>query len=211
MSVDASFFGGLRVSSVEWSLSRATSHTRLHDGTVIPIERGAPLWRGVVTLADAYHRRAAEIEARLAKLTGAGQFFLAHDPRYRGPQMDRDGLILGGATPTIHTLDPDGRRLRVTGLPGGYSLSPGDWIGWTYGENPTRYALHRLVTGATASAGGLTPLFEVVPAIRPGASVGAAVALVKPQAKALVVSAEYGRGRALITDGATFEITQTLR
>lgn len=211
MTTDATFFGGLKVAAVEWSLSRDVSTTRLRDGTVIPIERGAALWQGKVTLAPAYHRNMAEVEARLAKLIGAGQFLLAYDPRHNGPRMDPGGVILGAASPTIHTLHASGDQMRVNGLPGGYVLSAGDWIGWTYGSNPTRYALHRLVTGATASLAGLTPLFEVTPRIRPGVATGAAVVLIRPPIKALIRDAAYGQGVPLITQGPSFDIIQTLR
>ena len=211
MTTDATFFGGLKVAAVEWSLSRDVSATRLRDGSVIPTERGAALWQGQVTLAPAYHDDAAATEARLAKLTGAGQFLLAYDPRHNGPRMDPGGVILDTATPTIHTLHSDGRQMRVNGLPGSYALMAGDWIGWTYGSNPVRYALHRLVTDATASLAGLTPLFEVVPAIRPGSTTGIAVSLIRPPIKALIRDARYGHGAPLITQGASFDIIQTLR
>ena len=211
MSTDTAFFGGIKVAAVEWSLSRDVSVTRLRDGSAIPIERGAALWQGKVTLAPAYHRNMAEVEARLAKLTGAGEFLLAYDPRHNGPRMDPGGVILGSATPTIHTLNSDNRQMRVTGLPASYVLSAGDWIGWQYGSNPTRYALHRLVTGATASLAGLTPLFEVTPRIRPGVATGAAVTLIRPPIKALIRDAAYGQGVPLITHGPSFDIIQTLR
>lgn len=216
--VDTTFFGGLKIASVQWSLNRAQSTNQLRGGDVIKNQVGAPLWQGMATLAPAYHADLAETEAMLAKLTAPSEFFLAYDPRYNGPKADPAGAILGVGSgpssttaPTIHTLNADNKRLRVTGLPAGYVLSAGDYIGWTYLSNPTRYALHRLVTGATASAAGLTPLFEVVPHIRPGVTVGADVELIRPAAKCIIASADYGAGVPLITNGAQIQIMQTLR
>ena len=208
---DTTFFAGLRVASVRWTLSEPMEVNRLGDGSVIKSSLGAALWQGEATMAPGYHANLAEVEARLAKLHRPGEFFLAYDPRHNGPRMDPGGTILGAATPTIHTLDADNKRLRVQGLPAGYDLSAGDWIGWTYGSSPTRYALHRLVTGATASGAGLTPLFEVAPHIRPGVSTGAAVVLIRPPVKAVLLDATYGAGRPLITEGGSFSLIQTLR
>jgi hypothetical protein len=210
MALDTTFFGGLRIASVQWSLNRALSENTLRDGTVIANQVGTPKWMGAATLSPAYHADLAEVEALLAKLTAPGEYVLAHDPRYSGPKADPGGVTLGAATPTIHTLNADNKRLRVTGLPSGYVLSPGDYIGWTYLSNPTRYALHRLVTGATASGAGLTPLFEVTPHIAPGVTTGAAVTLVRPAAKCLI-RAQYGAGVPLITNGGQIELIQTTR
>lgn len=208
--INETFFGGLKIASVQWSLSRAQTDTRTRGGSVIRVGIGAPLWIGAATLSPAYHRDAGEIEALLAELTEPGRFILAHDPRYDGPAFDPTSSILGNATPTIHTLNADNRRMRVQGLPGGYQLRIGDYLGFQYGSNPTRYALHRLTSAATASGAGLTPLFSVTPHIRPGAAVGAAVSLVRPSCKCLI-SADYGNGAPLITQGAQITLIQTLR
>lgn len=208
--INETFFGGLKIASVQWSLSRVTKDTRTRGGAVIRSENGAALWTGTATLAPGYHADQGETEALLAELTGAGQFVLAYDPRYNGPKADPGGAILGASTPTIHTLDADNRRMRIQGLPSGYVLSAGDYLGFEYGSNPTRYALHRLTSAATASIGGLTPFFSVTPHIRPGAAVEAAVALMRPVCKCLV-TADYGTGAPLITQGAQIGLQQVLR
>jgi hypothetical protein len=208
---DATFWGLLKLSSARWFLNDPQEVTRFADGSIISQSLGAALWQGEAQLSPAYHSSAAELEARLAKLSGPGQSFFAYDPRYNGPKGDPGGVVLGASTPTIHTLDADNKRLRVAGLPAGYALSAGDYIGWQYGSNPTRYALHRLVTGATADGAGLTPLFEVYPHIRPGVITTTAVSLVRPVIKARVLSSGYGAGVPLITQGSTFQFTQVLR
>jgi len=209
---DTTFFDSLRISAVRWWLNEPFEINRLGDGSVLKGSLGAALWQGDATLARGYHRDLAAVEARLAKLMRPGETFLAHDPRHNGPRADPGGVILGAATPVIHTLAANNREIRIAGLPAGYVLSDGDMIGWLYGSNPVRYALHQVVYGATASGSGLTPLIEVAPFVRPGAIPGStAVVLVRPPVKAVLDAAEYGSGVPLFTQGARLRFTQTLR
>ncbi|SDW78400.1 hypothetical protein [Roseicitreum antarcticum] len=208
---DATFYAGLKLSGQGFRLSEAKATTRLAGGDVIPSKLGAALWQGMASIRPEYHADAGPQEVALMRLNRPGETFLVHDKRYNGPRMDPGGVILGASTPVIHTLDPDNRRIRVSGLPSGYTLSVGDWIGWQYGAGPVRHALHRIETGAVASGAGLTPLFAVEPFIRPGVLAGAPVVLVRPACKAIILETTYGNGAPLITSGASFNWTQTLR
>ena len=208
---DSTFFGGIKVASARLTLSEPQEINRLADGSILKASLGAALWRGQLSLIPGYHPDQGAIEAKLARLTRAGQTFLAYDTRYDGPAADPEGIILGTNAPTIHALDADNRRMRVAGLPSGYRLSTGDWIGWTYGSNPVRYALHRIETDAVATSSGITPLFAVEPFIRPGVTVAAPVNLIRPPMKAILTESDYGSARPLITDGASFSFIQTLR
>jgi hypothetical protein len=208
---DTTFFGETRLAAVKIWLSEPQETNQLADGSVIKASLGDALWRGEATIPPAAHADIGRVEAKLAKLMRAGETALVYDARYNGPAADPGGLILGAATPTIGSLDGDNRRLTVTGLPAGYQLRAGDWIGWTYGSSPTRYALHRIETDATASGGGTTPLFAVEPFIRPGVSAGAAVVLVRPPAKVIVTAADYGQGGPVVSSGANFSFVQTFR
>ena len=208
--IDTTLFPALKVAASKFSLSVNYTQGVTRGGEVIRVGVGARLWAGTVSVAPAYYHQLAALEALLAESDAAGRFILAYDARFDGPRLDPTGAILGAATPTIHTLDADSRRMRVTGLPAGYQLRTGDYIGWQYGSGPVRYALHRLTSDADASGAGLTPLFSVVPHIRPGAAVGAAVSLVRPVCKC-VISADYGAGSRLISQGPQITLTQTLR
>jgi len=211
VTTDTTFFDCLPYASTSFSLSEPVQTARLGDGSIIKGSLGAALWRGEMRLHAAKHPNLAETEARLAKLMRPGQFFLAYDSRFNGPAADVGGVILGSSTPVIHTVAANNREMRVSGLPSGYVLTAGDYIGWQYGS-PARYGLHRLVTGATASGAGLTPLFEVAPFIRPGVVVGStAVVLVRPPIKAVLESSDYGSGAPRITQGASLRFIQTLR
>jgi len=207
--IDTEVFAGLRVADAAFALNVPVRVNRLGGGQVIPASQGAALWQGRVTLVDGYHRDAAAVEAAIMRLKRPGVTFLAYDTRFLGPEADPSGAILGAATPTIHTIT--GTALRIAGLPGGYIIRRGDLIGWNYGTSPVRYALHRAWSPeSVASAGGLTPLIEVEPLIRPGAVVGAAVTLVRPLIRAQLLVPSYGAGRPLITAGASLPFVQAL-
>ena len=152
------------------------------------------------------------MEALLALMDQPGATFLCHDPRYIGPSSDPTGSILGSRTVTIHTVASNMRELRITGLPSGYVLSPGDMLAFEYGSSPIRFALHRIVVGGTASSTGLSPLLEVVPNLRAGAVAALTVTLVHPACKArLLPEPIYGSGRQALSRGASFDFIQTLR
>jgi len=90
----------------------------------------------------------------LAVLRGAGASFMAYDVTRGAPLFDPTGAVLGAATPTIHELLAGARELRLAGLPGGYVISSGDYVGFACGLGPVRQALHRVVTGGVAGVGG---------------------------------------------------------
>lgn len=208
----AQFLGALRVEEVTFRLSHSQEHTRLGDGSVISASLGASLWTGTIQLAQANHPRHAQMEALIALMDQPGATFLCHDPRYLGPASDPIGAILGSRTITIHSVASNMRELRITGLPVGYVLSAGDMLGFQYGSDPVRHALHRIVVGGTASIGGLTPLMEVVPNLRPGAVTGLDVQLIRSACKArLLPDPTYGAGRQALSRGASFDFIQTLR
>ena len=208
----AQFLGALRVEEVTFRLSHPQEHTRLGDGTVISASLGASLWTGTIKLAQANHPRHAQMEALIGLMDQPGATFLCHDPRYLGPATDPTGSSLGSRTVTIYSVAGNMRELRLTGLPAGYVLSAGDMLGFQYGANPVRYALHRIVVGGTASSGGLTPLMEVVPNLRSGAVAGLVVSVIRPACKVqLLPEPTYGSGRQALSRGASFEFIQTLR
>ena len=208
----AQFLGALRVEEVTFRLSHPQEHTRLGDGTVISASLGASLWTGTIRLAQANHPRHAQMEALIGLMDQPGASFLCHDPRQIAPASDPTGVILGSRTVTIHSVAGNMRELRLTGLPAGYVLSAGDMLGFQYGTNPVRYAIHRVVIGGTASSSGLTPMLELVPNLRPGAAAGLTVSLIRPACKArLLPEPTYGSGRQALSRGANFDFIQTFR
>lgn len=206
----AQFMELVRIQSARFWLPDATVQEGNEGGELFTAARGPRLWQAEFSLAPAHHADLDRQEARLALLSMPGASFFAYDPRRTGPFDDPDGTILGAATPSISAAS--GRDMTITGLPATYSIRRGDYIGFAYGASPTRYALHRAVNEVTAVAGVATNV-EVVPPIRPATLTGVAVQLIRPTCKMVVVpgSVSYGAGAGVITGGATFRATQTLR
>jgi len=106
-----------------------------------------------------------------------------------------------------------GSRLRLSGLPGGFVLSPGDFLAFDYGIAPVGRALHRLQSGGVADGFGVSGWLWLTPHIEPGALTGAAVSLVRPACKAVIVpgSVDPGVTSGNLTTGAAFSFRQTFR
>lgn len=202
-----------RIARVQMAPYEPARIDRTAGGVVLKASLGEAVWRGTVTLHDdPLWDRAAEVEALIALAARPGMAFLIFDPRKPYPAADPDGSILGAAVPQIAALDANARELSLDDLPAGYVLTPGDLIGFEYGSSPTRYALHRLVSGATADGAGAAGPVEVTPPIRPGATTGTAVSLVRPVMKAVLEpDPQYGGAVPGLTQGASFGFVQTVR
>jgi len=209
------FFGGLPLVVLGFDLGESTRISQTGGGEILTAEGPAPrLWRGSVSTRTHRHAVQRKLEAKARVLRQAGASFFVGDPTAAYPAADPMGSIHGSATPIIHTLDADNKRMRIGGLPSNYVLTIGDQLSFSYGSSPARYALHEVVTDqVTASSAGLTPLFEVSPFIRPGAITGLAVTLIRPVCKAVMVPGEFraGERRPYLTTGFSFSFRQTLR
>lgn len=207
------FFDLLPIQAMTFDCPEQLQQSRTGDGAILTADLGTRLWQGEVQLGPMTRTEAARVRSLLDVLRGAGRSFFVYDAATPAPLQDPDLAFLGTAAPTLHTVGGDGRSLRVTGLPAGYVLSAGDLLSFSYLSAPMRYALHRVVTETVADGTGLTPLFEVTPNVRPGASAGAAVTLDRPWCKALLVpgSVNTGMTRHTLTEGARFSFIQTLR
>lgn len=205
----AQFFNLLPIEQITFDSPEQNEISQTGKGEMMVAELAPMLWAGEVRLGPMTNTESASLETLLDVLRPAGRTFYAYDPRRRFPIADPTGSILGAANPVIATL-PNTREMTISGLPANYVLTAGDYLAFTY--NGTRRALHRMVTSATASAGGVTPVFEVTPAIRAGAAVAAAVTLIRPSCKALLMpgSVSKGTSRQLITRDVTFRFQQTL-
>lgn len=207
----SAFFALLPISKLVFHLPDTRSHTRTRGGDIITSDNGARLWQGEVTLDRITRAELAAVRPLISLLSGTGSF-MVYDVTRPFPQYDPDGSQLAGAAPVIAAL-PSAREISIGGLPVGYRLSRDDLLAFSYATNPVRHALHEVVTGGTANAAGIIPNMEVVPPIRPGAAIGAAVTLIRPACKAIIIpeTLQPGTTRATLTDGVTFKFIQTLR
>lgn len=210
---NAQFMALLPIRDITFDLPEAMEISgETAGGEILTAGLGERLWQGEIQLGDMTRDEAAECLAMLDVLRRVGGSFLCHDVSRPRPRFDPDGAILGGASPTLHSVEANNRDIRIAGLPSGYQLRRYDYLAFSYGSNPVRRALHRVATPATAAGTGITGAFEVSPTIRPGYASGAAVSLVRPACKAIVVpgSVDPGRRSATLTVGAGFRFIQTL-
>lgn len=207
------FFEGLPITELSFDLSEALEMAETGGGEVTTADIGERLWRASLTLRPMYYAEAERIKARLNLMRYAGRSLLAHSLPVIYPADDPTGSKLGASTPKIVNVAANNRDLRIGGLPVGYRLSTGDFLSFTYGANPTRYALHQVSgTNAVAQASGECTV-EVTPFIQPGWAINAPIRLIKPQFKAIVRpgSTNAGRSGQQWTNGIALEIIQTFR
>lgn len=210
LSLDA-FWRKLRIRSFDLTLGGGLQHMATGGGEVIASATGQRLWQGDVELVPGYDH--GEVEGLLRILQGPGCSFLIEAHKRPCPLQDPNGGILGGASPVIASLPSGGRSLTLSGLPAGYRLSPGDFLSWTR-DTPVRHELAEVLTAAVADGSGVVPEFDVSPGVRPGVVVGAAVTLVRPVFRAVIVPGSVkaegvGAGRGP-RSGPGFSFRQTL-
>lgn len=209
----AQFMDLLPVAVLTFDCPEQVFTSRTAGGEILSADIGPRLWQGTIELGRMTPEEAAAVLPLIRLARGAGASFLARDLSRPGPRLDPKGLILGAAAVKIASVAANAREIALKGLPANYALSAGDLLRFGYGSSPVRYALHELVAPVTASASGVTGLVEVVPPIRPGAVADAAVTLVKPSCKAVIVPGSYqpGTPRRGLVEGVGFQFMQTLR
>ena len=210
----ADFLDLLPIKSLSLECPEVSEVSRTSGGELIPANIGTRLWQGEVKLGRIRRQKAREIEALIDVMRASGASFMAYRTTSPFPAADPDGSLLGAATPQIKALSNDARIIQLKGLPAGYTLTRGDELSFSYRTDPVRFALHRVAeVSVTATGAGETAFFQVTPNLRPGAAVDAAVQLIKPQCKAMIVpgSVRPGHTNRFITDGMNFDFMQTLR
>jgi hypothetical protein len=205
------FWSPLRVASLSLSLPAAAEMSRTAGGEIMVAELGARLWSARVTLAPIGIENAAALQVKLRLLQRAGASLLVSPRIGDYPARDPNGVI-EALNVTIADLPAGNQTLSLAGLPAGYALSVGDNLAFSY-RNPPLQAFHQLVGDARADAAGITPAFEILPQLRPGAIVGASVTLVKPAFRGLLVPGSLNEGALQRTrlSGITFDLIQTLK
>jgi hypothetical protein len=209
----ADFLDLLPCQSVQFHCPPQTAATGLAGGDLIRAEVAPQMWQGAYTMPPMRPRVAASFEVLIEALQGVGGSFYAYKKNQIGPASDPRGIALSGRSVVISSIDVAGSRLRLSGLPAGLVLTLGDFLAFDYSAGPVARALHRLQSGGVASAGGVSGWLSVSPHIEPGALVGAAVSLVRPACKAVIVpgSVDPGVTTGNITSGASFSFRQTFR
>jgi hypothetical protein len=154
-----------------WPLDRHEV-IRTAGGKTQAKDLGSALWRASFTTAPALFPDAAKIEAALISLNGSARSFLGYDVRRPFPAKHPGGFSGSVSISSLYAGDAFAVQLTTPG--GGLVLSVGDYISFEYGARPSR-ALHMIQSTRSILTPGAKRKFEVWPAIRPGAVVGATV------------------------------------
>lgn len=198
-----SFFSKLAIVEATFFLSAAVATSETAGGEILTCEHGPRLWGGTIQLHRRPHADYEEMVAMVEMLFDANASFLV--------SPSHAAKILPSGTLADQR---DGREVKLGGLPGGSRIKPGDFLSFTYGSNPARYALHRALEEAIASdTTGTTGWLEVSPRIRTGAPLEAAIELMHPvcKAKAVPGSLVAARHSRVFSEGCSFSWRQTLR
>lgn len=209
------FFDQLPIKDCVLDLPETVTASRTRGGEVLRAEIGARLWTAEVRLGMMTRAEAVEVLPLINLLRGAGGSFMMADPLRLFPRFDPTGAALGAATPLLGSIASNRRDITLTGLPVGYVLARRDLLAFAYAASPTRWALHEVVNSrVVAGSSGVTTPFEVMPPIREGAAIGAAVTLVRPTCKAIIDPGSFEAGTVRaggIHEGVSFRVRQTLR
>lgn len=202
----AQFQDQFKISVAEFFLKNPREVNTTSGGAQLSASVGFSVWLGTFTLVPTNDRSlAAKRDALLSVLDRTGSSFLVYDPAKTHPAADPTGSILGAATPTLTSVNAlDNREITLGGLPVGYQLTAGDYIGIRSGA---KYWLHRVVTDVA----GATPTVEVTPFANPEMPGGAEVTLIKPMIKAVLSpNPNYGAHRAVVSGAAQYSFAQTM-
>lgn len=174
------------------------TQNRTGGGEVLRTGGDVRLWRGSLFLAPLQNEDASALEAKAHVLRGAGAYFTIRDYR-------RSGSI----SATMATVQANG-TVNISGGPANGTLRDGDYIAFGYAN---RIALHQIVVGGALNGTGARNGVEVVPPIRPGWAAGVAVTIGSPKCRAVMVpgSLRIGLAADRVTEGISFDWTQTLR
>ena len=209
-----SFMGALKIASMSMAPSDNLISTALGDGTVLDDQLGERHWGGTVMVQRGSTSDMRRQKALMNIVRTAGATFLAYDTSANYPLSDPLGFVLGSAAVTLNSVAADGTALSLAGLPVGYALTLGDHLGFQYGSDPVRFALHEVAEPTVLADGsGVTPEFKVTGPVRPGAQIGASVDLVRACCKAKIVPGSYRPSVMLPAggEGFSFSFIQTTR
>lgn len=206
------FFEGLPIQTFKSDVGEAMEYNQTGGGEIISADLGPRLWKNDIVVRTGSYATIEQIKARLNLLRYPNRSLLVHSMPFMAPQADPNGSILGASSITLSDVDTSNNRVvELSGFPIGYKLTVGDFMSFTYGSNPVRYAMHQFAETAIADAGGKITI-EVNTFIRPGFALDTAVKLIKPVYKAIVLpgSTDVGDMGGQFGSGVKFTVMQTL-
>ncbi|WP_273687370.1 hypothetical protein [Ketogulonicigenium vulgare] len=175
----------LRANQVQLSIARFDERSGSGDGRIWAAQLAPPLWQLNLSLAARSAEDARALDARLHALDGSRGTFLWRDPTYR----PAGGFVHGLEAVQITAISDDRTAISLSGLPVGYEIYAGDRIGISFGEGRQYFAT--FAEDAIAGASGAVRPVGVFPYLPFGVNVGAAVELVAPVLKVIILPGGY--------------------
>jgi len=210
----ANLWDALHIRAVTFHLPENIISDTTGGGEQLTAARGVRLWTASVELATDRTADVAARDAALASIRTSGRALFVSPWPLHFPPADPTGALLGAAVPKLAAVAANNRDINISSLPANYVIAPGTFLSFSYGSNPTRYALHQVVVGKTASGAGLATAVEVTPPLRPGWAVNANIAFKPPVMRATYTPGSYAPPQHQLGGHATgggFSLTQTLR
>jgi hypothetical protein len=206
------FLDLLPIKNMSFDLPTSAEFSKTGGGEVLEAALGTRLWQGKIVLDSMGADEDADVMAMLDEATSPGASFMIYDVKRPWLRKDPKGMLAAGANPTLESVSSDTRSLSLAGLPAGLEISRGDYLSFSYGSNPTRFALHRVKGSAVVDAQGSTGLMRINPNVRHGWASGADVSVIRASCKAKIVPGSLDTGtRGRRTTGVSFNWIQTLR
>ena len=174
------------------------------DGRMWSSQLSTPLWTSSYNLYSQTPAEARAINAKINALDGTSQTMFWADPYYSGPAS---GVTTGLGNVTVASVRADRGAVALTGLPGSFEASAGDYLTIPYGSG--RVYMGQLAEDGIAGAGGVLSQREIRPYLPFGIAAGATVQLVRPYFKAMVTDyTPFASFRGRWGDSASITIMQ---
>lgn len=174
------------------------------DGRMWSSQLSTPLWTSSYNLYSQTPAEARAINAKINALDGTSQTMFWADPYYSGPAS---GVTTGLGNVTVASVRADRGAVALTGLPGSFEASAGDYLTIPYGSG--RVYMGQLAEDGVAGAGGVLSQREIRPYLPFGIAAGATVQLVRPYFKAMVTDyTPFASFRGRWGDSASITIMQ---
>lgn len=198
--------------SQEFELQRVDYSAPEASGRMGGVQAGFPLWMGTWTIdvvgpeeSDAFRAFMAQIRGATRRFLGRDRFRLypsAYSRGFAGMTRAGGGAFDGSATTWSEAITADSdSEVTLNGLPAGFVLSQGDYVGfhWVATETSvaglTWHAPVRIVTGGTASGAGSVTVTSEPPI--PSAVPGTAVAYLNEPACVMAIVTDQAKLQAV--------------
>ena len=190
--------------AIPLKLQRFDEMSGVADGRFWSVQMAQPLWGATYALYTKGGADARAINAKINALDGMSQTMYWADPYYSGPAS---GVTTGLGNVTVASVRADRGAVALTGLPGSFEASAGDYLAIPYGSG--RVYMGQLAEDGIAGAGGVLSQREIRPYLPFGIAAGARVQLVRPYFKAMVTDyTPFASFRGRWGDSASITIMQ---